>query len=209
MSKLTDYYAHKAALNEQNDPRWEQIEDQLLKEELLPELAEHLKTVLSKVKSPLMFTGSYDPNGVLSVSFTRNCFIANDVTHLQVHEMTLPPATTLSPVPASDGPKRKKAKSVGFSVTFPDGTIICEDKAVDTFIKALQRIGLERIAKSKSCRIHSGYRLVDTRENTDDKNTQHYVDGYYVYTKLSNDTKKADLDMLSDAFGLDLKIRNI
>ena len=72
MSKLTDFYAHKAAINGQ-DPRWEQMEDHLLKEEMLPELIEHLKAVLSKVKSPLMFSGYYDPNGGLSVSFTRNC----------------------------------------------------------------------------------------------------------------------------------------
>ena len=66
MSKLTDFYTHKASLQEEGkpiDPQWEMLEDQLLKEELLPELIEQLRTVLSKVKSPLMFNGSYDPNG--------------------------------------------------------------------------------------------------------------------------------------------------
>jgi len=65
MSKLTDFYAHKASLQEEGKPiapQWEQLEDQLLQEELLPELAEQLRSVLSKVKSPLMFSGSYDPN---------------------------------------------------------------------------------------------------------------------------------------------------
>ena len=76
MSKLTDLYIHMASLQEEGKPidlQWEMLEEQLLKEELLPELIEQLKTVLSKVKSPLMFSGSYDPNGCLSVSFTRNC----------------------------------------------------------------------------------------------------------------------------------------
>lgn len=79
MSKLTDFYTHKASLLEERkpfDPQWEMLEDQLLKEELLPELIEQLKSVLSKVKSPLMFSGCYDPNGCLSVSFTRNCIQA-------------------------------------------------------------------------------------------------------------------------------------
>jgi len=60
MSKLTDFYTHKASLQEEGkpiDPQWEMLEEQLLKEELLPELIEQLKTVLSKVKSPLMFGG--------------------------------------------------------------------------------------------------------------------------------------------------------
>jgi hypothetical protein len=76
MSKLTDFYAHKASLQEEGkpiDPQWELLEEQLIREELLPELAEQLRTVLSKVKSPLMFSGSYDPNGCLSISFTRCC----------------------------------------------------------------------------------------------------------------------------------------
>lgn len=71
MSKLTDFYTHKASLLEKGepiDPQWELLEDKLLKEELLPELIEQLKVVLLKVKSPLMFCGSYDPNGCLSVS---------------------------------------------------------------------------------------------------------------------------------------------
>ena len=60
MSKLTDFYIHKASLQKEGkpiDPQWEMLEDKLLKEELLPELIEQLKTVLSKVKSPLMFSG--------------------------------------------------------------------------------------------------------------------------------------------------------
>ena len=49
MSKLTDFYTHKAALNEQShtmEQQWQLLEDQLLKEELLPELIEQLKSVL-------------------------------------------------------------------------------------------------------------------------------------------------------------------
>ena len=40
MSKLTDFYIHKSSLQEEGkpiDPQWEMLEDQLLKEELLPE----------------------------------------------------------------------------------------------------------------------------------------------------------------------------
>jgi len=46
MSKLTNFYAHKASLQKEGkpiDPQWEQLEDQLLQEEVLPELAEQLR----------------------------------------------------------------------------------------------------------------------------------------------------------------------
>lgn len=45
MSKLTDFYTHKAAIIEKGepiDPHWESLEDQLMKEDLLPELIEQL-----------------------------------------------------------------------------------------------------------------------------------------------------------------------
>ena len=99
MSKLTDFYTHKAALNEQShtmEQQWQLLEDQLLKEELLPELIEQLKSVLSKVKSPLMFSGSYDPNGSLSVSFTRNCIQISTVAPLK-------PASTKQGEASSEG----------------------------------------------------------------------------------------------------------
>ncbi len=146
MSKLTDFYAHKAAINEQDNTRWEQLEDQLLKEELLPELMEHLKTVLSKVKCPLMFTGSYDPTGVLSVSFTRNCIIANSATQPQAHEKKLIPKATPSPsaITAPDEHIRKKAKSLaetGQPVTTPHSPVSIQyepTKQVVNYTKGLK-----------------------------------------------------------------------
>ena len=95
MSKLTDFYTHKASLQEEGkliDSQWEQLENQLLQEELLPELTEQLKTVLSKVKSPLMFSGSYDPNGCLSISFTRCC---TQLSTLQIKQETASGATDI------------------------------------------------------------------------------------------------------------------
>ncbi len=48
MSKLTDFYAHKASLQEEGkpiDPQWKQLEDQLLPEELLPEVMQCSQSV--------------------------------------------------------------------------------------------------------------------------------------------------------------------
>ena len=135
MSKLTDFYTHKASLLEKGepiDPQWEFLEDKLLKEELLPELIEQLKVVLLKVKSPLMFSGSYDPNGCLSVSFTRNCvqLLSFSQTATQGEQRMVmdegissgdvaaePEAVDDNAVVAPEQ-RNTKAKSVGFSVLF-------------------------------------------------------------------------------------------
>lgn len=225
MSKLTDFYIHKASLQEEGkpiDPQWEQLEDQLLKEELLPELIEQLKMVFSKVKSPLMFSGSYDPNGCLSVSFTRNCIqmstmgastamtsrTQGDVTTVETGEdIVTEPGITDSEDVVEDEPRTTRSKSIGFSVSFKDGTVFHEKKAVNTWINALKKIGLENICNNRSK--HSAWHRVagqdicivertETVRDSDGKSPQTLVDGFYVMTQLSNDQKEKDLLALGE-----------
>ena len=225
MSKLTNFYTHKASLQEEGkpiDPQWEMLEDQLLKEELLPELIEQLRTVLSKVKSPLMFSGNYDPNGCLSVSFTRNCiqmstmgpsaFITSKVqgnaTTEEIEEdVAAEPETTDNEEVVEDEPRISRSKSIGFSVFFRDGTVFHEKKAVNTWINALKKIGLENICNNRSK--HSVWHRVagqdicivertETVRDSDGKSPQTLVDGFYVMTQLSNDQKEKDLLALGE-----------
>ena len=216
MSKLTDFYAHRAAIDEQ-DPRWEQMEDQLLKEELLPELAEQLKAVLSKVESPLMFSGFYDPNGGLSLSFTKSCIQITSHTHtpsVAQHEKETSPdeepqkdASETNDGAENTVPKRKKAKSIGFSVSFRDGETIHEPNAVNTWIKALKKIGLENICNNRS-KHHAWHSVeghdvciveqTETIRESDGKSPQKLVDGLYVMTQISNEQKVTDLKALAD-----------
>lgn len=225
MSKLADFYIHKASLQEEGkpiDPNWEQLEDQLLKEELLPELIEQLKIVLSKVKSPLMFSGSYDPNGCLSVSFTRNCLqmstmgpstfmtsrTQGDVTTVETGEdVVSEPGITDNEDVVEDEPRISRSKSIGFSVTFRDGTVFHEKTAVNTWILALKKIGLENICNNRSK--HTAWHRVagqdicivertETVRDSDGKSPQTLVDGFYVMTQLSNDQKEKDLLALGE-----------
>ena len=225
MSKLTDFYTHKASLQEEGkpiDPQWEMLEDQLLKEELLPELIEQLKMVFAKVKSPLMFSGSYDPNGCLSVSFTRNCIqmstmgvstamtsrTQDDVTTVETGEdVVTEPGITDNEDVVEDEPRISRSNSIGFSVSFRDGTVFHEKKAVNTWILALKKIGLENICNNRSK--HSAWHRVagqdicivertETVRGSDGKSPQTLVDGFYVMTQLSNDQKEKDLLALGE-----------
>jgi len=221
MSKLTDFYAHKAALKEQGqtiESQWEQLEDHLLKEELLPELIEQLRSVLSKVKSPLMFSGCYDPNGSLSVSINRNCIQVSTLSTIQLSTkdaqeedssdnllegiVVAEPGIDESEEVVTFEPKFTKAKSIGFSVSFRDGTVYHEKKAVNTWILALKKIGLENICNNRS-RHEAWHRVngqdiciverTETVRDSDGKSPQTQVDGFYVMTQLSNDQKEKDL----------------
>lgn len=224
MSKLTDFYTHKASLLEKGepvDPQWELLEDKLLKEEFLPELIEQLKAVLLKVKSPLMFSGSYDPNGCLSISFTRNCMQISSLSQTAIQgeqrivmdevvpntDVAAEPETVDDNAVVTPEQRNTKAKSIGFSVSFRDGTVFHEKKAVYTWIQALKKIGLETICNNRSK--HAAWHRVngqdvcivertETVRDSDGKSPQTLVDGFYVMTQLNNDQKEKDLLALGE-----------
>ncbi len=224
MSKLTDFYTHRASLLEKGepiDPQWELLEDKLLKEELLPELIEQLKAVLLKVKSPLMFCGSYDPNGCLSVSFTRNCIQLSSLSQTAIQgeqrkvmdegvsgaDVAVDPETADDNAVVTPELRNARAKSIGFSVSFRDGTIYHEKTAVNTWLLALKKIGLETICNNRSK--HTAWHRVngqdiciversETVRDSDGKSPQTLVDGFYIMTQLSNDQKEKDLLALGE-----------
>ncbi|MCF0244770.1 MAG: hypothetical protein HUK06_08335 [Bacteroidaceae bacterium] len=92
-------------------------------------------------------------------------------------------------------------------VVFPDGTVIWHKQAIDTFIATLQHIGLERIPQVGI--VHGdGYNLVskDKRPPQPGRVWQHEVDGWYIYSNISNRDKIKDLKLISKFFKLGLKI---
>lgn len=241
MSKLSEFYAHKSSLissGEMTPAQWDALEERLIKEDVLPELLQQLRAVLCQVKSPLMLSISYDPNGALAVSFTRNCMqmqvpvipTSSPVEEEPVAELETEVVTMQEPeameniepeqdltaelvtddsteIESEDGDEQiTRSKSIGFTVAFPDGTVIHEKKAVKTFIAALQKIGLQRIARGNHGVQHAGFNVVGTEKREADTKKQEYVDGYYIYTHMSNPDKIDDLNQLSRYYNLQLTV---
>lgn len=227
MSKLTEFYTMKSHLfteGQGDEAKWNEFEDKLIREELLPEIMSLIKPTLSQVKSPLAINISYDPNGNLAVTATRNCIQASlpiesvdtqievvpdepsIVSELSIEEEQLEEENEPVETPESTEPLRKKKKSVGIIVKFKDGTIIHEKKAVHTWLNALRKIGLDVICNNS--RRHEAWHNVDGkdvcivermqtfREDTGES-PQSLIDGYYVMTQLSNSQKIKDLNALS------------
>lgn len=103
--------------------------------------------------------------------------------------------------------KSSIAPSKVFKVEFPDGEVICENKAVMTLAYAIRKIGLDKVASRPNQKTYSDYYLVDRRLKTDDgKNWQQEVDGWYVFTYMNNQRKAQLLNDLSEEMGLGLKV---
>lgn len=239
MSKLTEFYSIKAQIFDKrvnDESKWNAYEDELIREELLPELMDLLKPVLSQVKSPLALNISYDPNGNLAINVTRNCIQAmvtlgstkeeaqqNVEENEPVEEPSTPMVEEENPnddyeeeteladtqsVISGNAKQITRSKSVGFKVIFPDGTTIHERNAAMTFIATLQKIGLDRIANDNHNVVHLGHKVVSRDKIVSHTKKQTLVYGYYIYTHMSNADKISDIMALSRFYNLNLTVEN-
>lgn len=187
MSKLTEFYTMKSHLfteGQGDETKWNEFEDKLIREELLPEIMSLIKPTLSQVKSPLYINISYYPSGNLAVTATRNCIQASlpiESAGTPTEEVPGEPSFVSEPsieegqqeegqpeesdpvdTYESTEPLRKKKKSVGIIVKFKDGTVIHEKKAVHTWLNALRKIGLDVICNNS--RRHEAWHNVDGKD---------------------------------------------
>ena len=117
---------------------------------------------------------------------------------------------TLVPDPTKSKGGRKKATSIPFVVEFPDDKVIFNEKtAVSTYIESLKYIGLSKVQHLGL--MHQSYDLVSNVEDpyNSGNSLQHYVDGKYIYTKLSNRDKKVYLYEIAQKLGINIEIYDI
>ena len=91
--------------------------------------------------------------------------------------------------------RSEKASPKILRVTLPDGTVIFEKKAIDTFLMTLQYIGLERVSKLQSI-ISQGHPLVSTEKHESVKSFRE-LDGYFIGTHSSTATKASFIQRIA------------
>ena len=85
-------------------------------------------------------------------------------------------------------------------VVFPDGTEITDDKATQTFVKAIEKIGIEKVVQLKMDTLVR----VDTNFERTAKLVQ--IGNCYVNTHFSTIEKKRFPDTISQRLNLNLKV---
>ncbi len=187
----------------------EELEENIIKDEILPALSDDIAPRLEPIKRELVLVVEYHPGEPISVALSRK---------VKIKEIT--DAKTLTPkssTPVKDDQKQETTEpheptkhventTKGLKVTFGDGTVIWHRAAIDTFIETLKKIGLEHIPQIGIT--HSGYKLVgkEKRNTAPGRIWQHECEGWYIYSNISNSGKARDLKLISDTLGLNLKI---
>ena len=188
----------------------EELEEGIIKEEILPALGNDIAPRLEPIKRDLVLVVEYHPGEPISVALSRKTKISEIMGAKTLTPRSSTPVKSeeeLTEVEPHEPTKHIENTTKGMRVTFPDGTVIWHRQAIDTFIDALRKIGLERIPEV-GIEHGNGYNLVsrDKRPTVPGRIWQHECDGWYIYSNISNGTKKEDLIRISNYYHLGLKI---
>ena len=182
-------------------------EEQIIQDEILPALSKDIAPRLEPIKRDLILVVEYHPEEPIKVALSRKAKISeiNDAKTLTPRRNT-PVASGISVIPLpqpTETRKQVKTPALKLKVTFPDGTVICCSRAVDTFIHALDKIGFEDVHALGI--MHGGHNLVN-KQQIPGVVRQHEWNDWYVYADMDDDAIVKDLQTISSKSKLGLKI---
>ncbi len=212
MTKLEKLYASIKGLQELGLPLNDEtlkaaddLEEQLIKTEILPAMSKDIEPRLSQIQRELVLVVEYKPGTPISVALSRKTNIA-ELLDAKILEQD-PQAEHKEGEKHEQHIERINGQTV-LRVTFPDGTIIGDKKAKITFAKTIKRIGLMKVRNLGITFCH-----VPIVSNTLDKKYGQAQtpagDGLYVMTHSSTHDKKKQLDLISKELGVGLKVEEI
>lgn len=189
-------------LNQETLNAVDELEEELIKNEIIPRLSENIEPIITKIQRPIVLVVDYIPDEQLSVRLTRKQVITDEKETKQ-YELITKQIKKKTNRTITSSPKSKKTK---LAVKFPDGEHIQHNYAYETLLSTIEKIGAEHVAKLNIKWL--GLPLIS--KTKDDFYNQHEIaGGWLVVTHSSTITKKQQLEKISKELMLDLKIEII
>ena len=216
MSRLSKLYEAMETLRKEGLPvdenlekKANEIEEEIIKKEILPILTKSIEPALQPVQRELVLGVDYMPGHPLSVHLSRKRNFTADMPDAK--EIVVDPEVTHSEHGNhNDGDdKIHHGPARDMAVFFPDGTIIAEKKAVDTLVRVVQKIGVSRVRQVvedyhlKFCKVP----VISNRRDAKYGNSQRDLgDGWLLITHSNNPMKKTFIEKVSDILQLGIRV---
>lgn len=205
MSRLSDLYKametlrkEGLALSEEQEKQVSDLEEDIIKKEILPVVEDKIEPALKQVQRELVLVVDYHPGEPISVALSRkrNIYELIDAKRLEVD-------------PEEEhkefGPRKSRTTNIapktGLCIYQKDGSILQERDAATTFTTAIVEAGLMRVRELglKFCRIN----IVSTTKDKKYGSAQREAaPGLYVLTHSSTNDKKKLLDEINTALNM-------
>ena len=209
MSRLNQLYkamqtlrSEGLALSEDLLEQVNELEENIIKNEILPVLRDTIEPALAPVQRNLVLLVEYSPQQPISVKLTRKRNFVNSLPDAKIIE--LDPIVEHS----SNVISQKfitKSHATNLKIIFPDGHTIINQTATQTLQEFILYVGIEKVRKIglTQCKIP----LISNRIDEKNGNKQKPLgNGWYLMTNTSTITKKADIEKISSYYGLNVKV---
>ena len=143
MSRLNKLYEAMETLRKEGLPvdenlekKANELEEEIIKKEILPVLSKTIEPALQPVKRELVLVVDYVPGRPLSVHLSRKRNFAAELTDAK--EILLDPEVTHRSRNSNSDDKIERGPARDMSVIFPDGTVIAEKTAAETLLASTE-----------------------------------------------------------------------
>ena len=194
-------------VNKDLEQKANELEEDIIKKEILPVLSKTIEPALQPVKRELVLVVDYLPGQPLSVHLSRKRNFAAELTDAK--EMVLDPEVTHRSHTLHSDEKIERRPARDMTVNFPDGTVIAEKTAVETFVEVVKKIGVAKVRKVvedynlKFCKVPV---ISNRRDAKYGKSQKELGGGWLLITHSDNSKKKAFIEKVSDVLHLGIKV---
>lgn len=194
-------------VDENLEKKANELEEEIIKKEILPVLSKTIEPALQPVKRELVLVVDYVPGRPLRVHLSRKRNFAAELTDAK--EMLLDPEVTHRSRNSNSDDKIERGPARDMSVIFPDGTVIAEKTAAETLLAVVRKIGVARVRKvveEYNLKFSKVPVISNRRDAKYGKSQRDLGDGWLLITHSNNPMKKAFIEKVSEILNLGIKV---
>ena len=178
------------------------LEQDIIKNEILPVISEKIEPVISQIERELVLVVDYVPNEPLSVRISRK---RNFTEQMETIEITPDPKFEHNIGTIKRTSTSKSAKT-NLRVTLPNGKTIENRFAYETLHEVVMMAGIEKVRDLGI--IQCGVPLISSTQDNF-YNQKEIAKGIYLITHSSTVQKRIQIEKISEALRLNLKVEII
>lgn len=176
-----------------------ELEQDIIKNEILPVLTEKIEPIMSQIQRELVLVIDYVPNEPLSVRITRKRVVSEQLEAIEI----IPDIPVEHNVGTIKRNSSTKSAKTNLRVTLFDGKVIENKFAYETLYEVVKYAGVENVRSLGI--IQCGVPLISTTID-DFYNQKEISKGYYLITHSSTGQKRQQIEKISSALNLNLKV---
>lgn len=212
MSRLNDLYKametlrrEGLSLNEDLEKQVNELEENIIKKEILPIVTENIAPALKQVQRELVLVVDYVPGAPISVHLSRKRNFAAGITDAKE---ILPDPQVMHASNKGHKVQSKKSRRKGLVIEYPNGEILQMSKASDTLTEFIRRVGYQKV-RALGISIDRMNLVSNTIDNKYEANQHQVASGWFVNTHSNGETKVRQIQRISDALHLGIKVELI